>query len=135
LLVIVNFKEKIERGKLITYTFFFFFKGTPLWMAPEIVMEQDYDFKVDIWSLGITCLELALGKPPMANLHPMRVLFLIPQQQPPRLEGDQFSPLFKQFVETCLQREPKDVSFIIPFFLFLFFSSPNLNYFNFPRTR
>ena len=81
------------------------FAGTPLWMAPEIVMERDYDFKVDIWSLGITCIELAEKKPPMAALHPMRVLFLIPQQEAPRLTGN-FSVEFKDFVATCLQKDP-----------------------------
>ena len=86
------------------------FAGTPLWMAPEIVMEKDYDFKVDIWSLGITCIELAERKPPMANLHPMRVLFLIPQQEPPKLSGN-YSVEFKDFVATCLQKDPTRVLF------------------------
>lgn len=81
------------------------FAGTPLWMAPEIVMERDYDFKVDIWSLGITCIELADRKPPMASLHPMRVLFLIPQQEAPKLTGN-FSVEFKDFVSSCLQKDP-----------------------------
>ena len=84
------------------------FAGTPLWMAPEIVLEKDYDFKVDIWSLGITCIELAERKPPMANMHPMRVLFLIPQQDPPRLGGD-FSDELKDFVARCLQKEQNNV--------------------------
>ena len=84
------------------------FAGTPLWMAPEIVMEKNYDFKVDIWSLGITCIELAERKPPMANIHPMRVLFLIPQQEPPKLTGN-FSVEFKDFVSTCLQKDPSQV--------------------------
>jgi len=89
-------------------------------MAPEIVMEQDYDSKIDVWSLGITCIELAHRKPPMSHLHPMRVLFLIPQQEPPKLGEGDFSDSFRHFVEICLQKDPTKVFFIY-FFSFLFF--------------
>lgn len=49
------------------------FVGTPCWMAPEILLNQDYDTKVDLWSLGITCIELACGKPPFSEYDPLTV--------------------------------------------------------------
>ncbi|RPA71047.1 hypothetical protein BJ508DRAFT_110855 [Ascobolus immersus RN42] len=82
--------------------------GTPWWMAPELIKGTDYDYKVDMWSLGITLLEMANGRPPHSHEDAGRALMLIPTQPPPRLEGGEWSQGLRDVVALCLNEFPKD---------------------------
>lgn len=82
--------------------------GTPYWMAPEVIRGIDYDYKADIWSLGIMALEMAEGEPPLLDLEPLRALFIICTQPPPTLkEPEKWSSSFKDFLSKSLTKNPK----------------------------
>ncbi|XP_078083115.1 serine/threonine-protein kinase TAO3 isoform X3 [Mustelus asterias] len=87
------------------------FVGTPYWMAPEVILAMDegqYDGKVDVWSLGITSIELAERKPPLFNMNAMSALYHIAQNESPTLQSNEWSHFFRNFVDYCLQKIPQD---------------------------
>uniref|UniRef100_A0A8C5ACV8 Serine/threonine-protein kinase TAO3 n=1 Tax=Gadus morhua TaxID=8049 RepID=A0A8C5ACV8_GADMO len=87
------------------------FVGTPYWMAPEVILAMDegqYEGKVDIWSLGITCIELAERKPPLFNMNAMSALYHIAQNDSPTLLSNEWSDPFRSFVDYCLLKIPQD---------------------------
>uniref|UniRef100_A0A7N6BPH4 non-specific serine/threonine protein kinase n=1 Tax=Anabas testudineus TaxID=64144 RepID=A0A7N6BPH4_ANATE len=87
------------------------FVGTPYWMAPEVILAMDegqYDGKVDVWSLGITCIELAERKPPLFNMNAMSALYHIAQNESPTLQSSDWSDYFRNFIDSCLQKIPQD---------------------------
>ncbi|KAM5282412.1 myosin-IIIa isoform 2-T2 [Hipposideros larvatus] len=85
--------------------------GTPFWMAPEVIaceqqLDTTYDARCDTWSLGITAIELGDGDPPLADLHPMRALFKIPRNPPPKLRQPEiWSAEFNDFISKCLTKD------------------------------
>uniref|UniRef100_A0A672PVA8 non-specific serine/threonine protein kinase n=1 Tax=Sinocyclocheilus grahami TaxID=75366 RepID=A0A672PVA8_SINGR len=104
------------------------FIGTPYWMAPEVIAcdenpDATYDYRSDLWSCGITAIEMAEGAPreySLCDMHPMRALFLIPRNPPPRLKSKKWSKKFFSFIEGCLvknytQRPPTDQLLKHPF--------------------
>nr|XP_033800693.1 serine/threonine-protein kinase TAO2 isoform X1 [Geotrypetes seraphini]XP_033800694.1 serine/threonine-protein kinase TAO2 isoform X1 [Geotrypetes seraphini]XP_033800695.1 serine/threonine-protein kinase TAO2 isoform X1 [Geotrypetes seraphini] len=87
------------------------FVGTPYWMAPEVILAMDegqYDGKVDVWSLGITTIELAERKPPLFNMNAMSALYHIAQNESPVLQSNHWSEYIRNFVDSCLQKIPQD---------------------------
>ena len=79
------------------------FVGTPYWMAPEVILEKDYDGRADVWSLGISAIEMAEMKPPMCAIHPMRAIYAIPRNAAPTLTSpSEWSPIFSDFLAKCL---------------------------------
>nr|CAD7429070.1 unnamed protein product [Timema monikensis] len=92
--------------------------GTPYWMAPEVIaceqqLDSSYDARCDVWSVGITAIELAEGDPPLSELHPMRALFQIPRNPPPSLgHPEDYSPHLSDFISECLVKDLEQRPFI-----------------------
>ncbi|XP_052238013.1 myosin-IIIb-like isoform X2 [Dreissena polymorpha] len=95
--------------------------GTPYWMAPEVIacerqLDYSYDIRCDVWSLGITAIELLDGQPPMADKHPMRALFKIPRNPPPTMKHpEQWSETCKDFISRCLTKDYEERPYIWDF--------------------
>ncbi|TSM68897.1 Myosin-IIIb [Bagarius yarrelli] len=85
--------------------------GTPFWMAPEVIaceqqLDYWYDARCDVWSLGITAIELAEGDPPLAEMHPVKALFKIPRNPSPTLrQANQWCRSFSHFIAQCLIKD------------------------------
>ena len=89
------------------------FIGTPYWMAPEVIMcetlkDSPYNYRADIWSLGVTMIEFAQIEPPNHDMHPMRVLIKIQKSDPPTLNApSRWSKSFNEFIKICLSKDPE----------------------------
>jgi len=85
------------------------FVGSLCWMAPEVALNLEYNYKIDIWSLGITAIELANGKPPYLNLPPIQFVEISKSNKIPTLNDEifKFSDEFKNFINSCLIKDPK----------------------------
>jgi len=80
---------------------------SPFWMAPEVIRESHYDGRADVWSLGVTAIEMAQGQPPHADLNPMRAIFVIPQKPAPTLVNpDAWSTEMLDFIRCCCKKDP-----------------------------
>jgi len=83
------------------------FVGTLCWMAPEVLVADGYNTKADIWSLGITAMELAEGRAPYSDLTSMKIIKTIINSDPPKLQHEEkWDKQFKDFVYDCLQKSP-----------------------------
>ena len=84
------------------------FIGTPFWMAPEVIQEVGHDSLADIWSLGILTIEMAEGRPPHSELHPMRAIFKIASDAAPTLaDASKWSKELMAFLGLCLVKDPQ----------------------------
>ena len=101
----VSAKNKEDNQKRDTFI------GTPYWMAPEVVAcetfrDEPYDYRVDIWSLGVTLIEFAQMEPPFHEMTPMRVLLKIQKSDPPKLDHpNRWSREFNDFLKQCLVKD------------------------------
>lgn len=102
--VAASYVQGSSRGKRSTFI------GTPYWMAPEVILDgKTYDYKADIWSLGITVYEMVTGNPPYAGKDQHLAISMIPKAKPPRLpDSSDYSPSVQEFVAACLDEEPRD---------------------------
>ena len=98
----------VSAESLGTETGFYSLIGTPFWMSPEVISKSKYGKKTDIWSLGITAIEMAEGEPPYSHIHPIRAMFAIRKDPPQNLsDPSRWSPDFNNFVRRCLTLDPK----------------------------
>lgn len=91
-------KEKKNRKSVV---------GTPAWMAPELIKKENYNEKVDVWSVGVIAVELAEGEPPFLRLPALKAMYFISTKDPYRLNKAKYSPELCSFVEACLEKDPQ----------------------------